>query len=141
MPEEPESQINFQGDQDDHEDAPPGYKDHLEKAFVHKAGLGPHPGKYRGPKHELRHGPAREERAEPTESDIARLVEEEHPGETQELLEKREAAEPTPAQETLEQPPRSQGADKDGSTKPPSKGTPAALGQQAVAPEPPEGEF
>jgi hypothetical protein len=140
MAQEPADSINYPGDQDDFGDAPPGYKDHLEKAFVHKAGLGPHPGKYQGPPHEIRHGPAREDRQEPTEGDIARLIEEEHPGETQELLAKREAVQPGPAQETLEQPPRG-GGSKGQSQKPPGRGTPAALGQQAVAPEPPAGEF
>lgn len=140
MPQEPSDSINYPGDQDDHDDAPPEYKEHLEKAFEHKAGLGPHPGKFRGPGHELRHGPAREERSEPSEGDLARLIEEEHPGETQELLAKREATEPGPAQETLQQPPRGGGA-KQQSQKPPSRGTPAALGQQAAAPEPPAGEF
>jgi hypothetical protein len=140
MPEEPESQINFQGDQDDWEDAPPGFKNHLEKAFIHASGKGENPGKYKGPKHQLRHGPAREERQDPTEGDLARLMEEEHPGETQQLLAKREAEQPSPPQETIEQPPRG-GGGKEGGGKPPSKGTPAALGQQAVAPSPPEGEF
>jgi hypothetical protein len=141
MSEEPESQIQFTGDQDDHESASPEYKDHLEKAFVHKAGLGPHPGKFQGQKHELRHGPAREERADPTEGDLARLIEEEHPGETQAQLAKREAEQPSPPEETIQQPPRGGGGGKEGAGKPPSKGTPAALGQEAVAPPSPEGEF
>jgi hypothetical protein len=134
MAQEPDSQIQFLGDQDDHDDAPVAYKDHLEKAFVHKAGLGEHPGKFKGAKHELRHGPAQEERTDPSEGDIARLVEEEGG------IQGPEAKGPTPAQETLEQPPRG-GGGKEESSKPPSKGTPAALGQEAVAPEPPGGEF
>lgn len=140
MAQEPSDSINYPGDQDDFDDAHPDYKAHLEKAFVHAAGLGPHPGKYKGPPHAIRHGQAREDRQEPSEGDIARLIEEEHPGETQELLAKREEAQPTAAQETLQQPPRG-GGGKEPSQKPPSRGTPAALGQAAVAPEPPAGEF
>jgi hypothetical protein len=37
--------IYFEADQEDFEDAPQEAKDHLWQAFIHKARLGPHPGK------------------------------------------------------------------------------------------------
>jgi hypothetical protein len=142
MPEEPDSSIQFPGDQDDHEDSPPGYQEHLERAFVHKAGLGPHPGRYKGARHQIRHGPAREEREDPQEGDIQRLIVEEHPGEAQEQLAARQTeGQPSPAQETIEQPPsQGGGGGKEGGSKT-SGGTPAAIGAQTVAEPPPAGEF
>jgi hypothetical protein len=140
MPEDPEPQIQFTGDQDDFESASPEYRSHLEKSFIHKAGLGPHPGRYKGPQHRVRHGEEREARSDPTEGDLARLTEEEDPGGPEQLLAKRESEQPSPPEETIQQPPRG-GGGKQGGGKPPSKGTPAALGQEAVAPSPPEGEF
>jgi hypothetical protein len=143
MPEEPESSIQFTGDQDDHEASPPGYQEHLERAFVHKAGLGPHPGRYRGARHEIRHGPAREEREDPQEGDIQRLIAEEHPGEAQQQLAARQAeSQPSPPQETLEQPPsQGGGGGGGGGGGKTGGGTPAAIGAQTVAQPPPAGEF
>ena|SRR5262249_17946648 len=36
-------------EQDEFDALPEEFKEHLWKAFIHKAGFGPHPGKYRGP--------------------------------------------------------------------------------------------
>lgn len=137
---DPAQEINFEGDQDDWDEAPEEMKDHMLAAFAHKAGHGRHPG--HGPhEHHIREGDEQLERQAPTESHLRSLIEEEHPGEAQELLAKRQAAgEPTPAQETMEQPPRAP-AGRQGAAKPPSKGTPAAIGHETVQEPPPAGEF
>lgn len=44
----PSAMMFFAGDQEDWDDQPQEFKDHMLKAFVHKAGLGPHPGEYQG---------------------------------------------------------------------------------------------
>ena len=46
---QPESEICFGDEQDEFDALPEEYREHLWKAFIQKAGLGPHPGKYRGP--------------------------------------------------------------------------------------------
>jgi hypothetical protein len=43
------SEICFSDEQDEFDALPGEFKEHLWKAFQHKAGLGPNPGKYRGP--------------------------------------------------------------------------------------------
>jgi hypothetical protein len=129
--------IHFLGDQDDHDSMPQEYADHMERALVHAAGHGEHPGRYRGPQHRIRHDEEREDRAEPTEGALARLMEEQGPPDLQARAQKEQAP---PPQESVQQPPRDSGG-KSGSSKPPTHPTPAALGQEAVAPEPPSGEF
>jgi len=66
-----QQQIGFQGGGDDDE-MPPEMKAHMLAAFAHKAGLGPHPGMYKGP--------PRRKRAdlddEPTDTDMQRAAEE-----------------------------------------------------------------
>jgi hypothetical protein len=136
MAEEPTGGINFAGDQDDFEERPEEMKEHMMSAFVHNAGLGPHPGKYKGPKHEPTHPKHREG---PSESLLQRLREEEYP----EMMgmEQGQAKPPTPPEEALPpQPPIGGKGGKPGS-KPPSQGTPTAIGHAAVAQPPPAGEF
>jgi len=41
-----ESEIYFSDEQDDFDGVPEEFKDHMWKAFIHKAGLGPNPGKF-----------------------------------------------------------------------------------------------
>ena len=41
--------MSFPGDQEQFEGAPHEWKDHFLAAMKHQAGLGPHPGKYKGP--------------------------------------------------------------------------------------------
>jgi hypothetical protein len=60
-------QIGFQGG-DEEGEMPPEMKDHMLAAFAHKAGLGPHPGKYKGP-------PWRKS-DDPTDADMQRAEEE-----------------------------------------------------------------
>jgi hypothetical protein len=43
------SEIRFSDEQDEFDALPEEFKEHLWKAFQHKAGLSPNPGKYRGP--------------------------------------------------------------------------------------------
>ena len=43
------SEIFFSDEQDEFDALPEEYKDHLWRAFIHKAGLGPNPGLYKGP--------------------------------------------------------------------------------------------
>src|SRR5215475_2116056 len=129
--------MNFPGDQEDWEAMPPEMREHLWKAYQHKAGLGPHPGKYKGPDFEYRNEEG-DERDEPTEGgDLARLREEQETGE-EELHQQEEQREntPTPPQEALPSQPPLQGGKKHGPAKP-SSGTPAAIGQQIVQPPPP----
>lgn len=122
-------EINFEGDQERFEAHHQDERDHLMKALVHHSGLGPNPGKYRGP------GPSPLAEREDTSEALA-----------QEYL--REAGPPgappppgpVPAQETVQQPPPV-GGKKQGKTKPPSGTTPAALGSAAVQPAKPEGEY
>src|ERR1700746_1902285 len=64
-----QQQIGFQGaDEDD--DMPPEMRDHMLAAFAHKAGLGPHPGMYKGPPRKKR------DSDEPTDTDMQRAAEE-----------------------------------------------------------------
>jgi hypothetical protein len=58
MPDQEQSQDQSQdqeqepvSEQDYHDAAPQQMKDHMWAALEHKAGLGPHPGKYSGPEH------------------------------------------------------------------------------------------
>lgn len=118
--------INFEGDQDQFDRMPEEWKDHFMKAVVHKAGLGPHPGIYKGPTKPIDTG-------EPTEAELA----------SERIQEQGPAPElppggPLPPQEAVQQP-------TPGKAKKPSAAphgtTPVALGEQAVQPEPPEGQF
>jgi hypothetical protein len=119
--------INFEGDQDQFDQMPEEWKDHLMKAVVHKAGLGPHPGIYKGPTRPMNTG-------EPTEAELAsERVQEQGPAPMM------PEGGPLPPQESLEQPSPGQGKKKEPSA--PHGTTPVALGQQAVQPEPPEGQF
>jgi hypothetical protein len=68
-----QQQIGFQGGDDD--EMPPEMKDHMLAAFAHKAGLGPHPGIYKGPPRRKR------DRDEPTDTDMQRAAEEPIEGE------------------------------------------------------------
>jgi hypothetical protein len=65
-----EQQIGLQGGDDDDE-MPPEMRDHMLAAFAHKAGLGPHPGMYKGPPRRKR-----ADRDEPTDTDMQRAAEE-----------------------------------------------------------------
>jgi hypothetical protein len=117
----------YSSDQDEWDQMPEEKKEHFMKAMVHQAGLGPHPGKYQGPEQ----GPRMED---PSESALA-------------VAHMREMgpAEPTPPQgpvppqEAVQQP--QPGSGKKQSSKPPTQGTPAAVGAAAVKPESPEGGF
>ena len=58
------SEIFFSDEQDEFDALPEEYKDHLFwRAFIHKAGLGPNPGLYKGPTV----GASADEDLEPTE--------------------------------------------------------------------------
>lgn len=119
--------LNFEGDQDQFDRMPEEWKDHYLKAVVHRAGLGPHPGIYKGPNKPI-------ETEDPTEAELANVrFQEQGPG--QPLPEQP----PLPPQEAVQQPPRPSGGKKPAA--PPHGTTPAGLGQQAVAPEEPSGEF
>jgi hypothetical protein len=63
-----EQQIGFQDP--DEEDMPSEMKDHMLAAFRHEAGLGPHPGMYKGPPRKKRTP------GEPTETDLQSAREE-----------------------------------------------------------------
>lgn len=103
-------------DQDEFDAQPPDWHDHLTKAFLHHTGHGPHPGAY-SPLAELRH----EAEGAPDESE-------------------EQKQQPTPPQEALPtQPPLS--GSKGGDSKPPSKGTPVAIGESVVEPPPPAGDY
>jgi hypothetical protein len=118
--------INFEGDQDLHDSMPEEWKDHLMKAVVHKAGLGPHPGIYKGSNRPR-------DLEEPTEADLAsERIQEQGPGAMT------PEGGPLPPQESVEQP--SPGKAKKPSA-PPHGTTPTAIGEQAVQPEPPAGQF
>lgn len=123
----------FMGDQDEWEAMPQAMRDHMWAAMMHKAGLGPHPGKYKGPKHEPDEEDVVQHSADPTEGELARLREE--------MEAPPEEKGPTPPEEALPPQPPLQGGGGKPAPKPPSKGTPAALGQEAVQPPPPQGEF
>jgi hypothetical protein len=132
---EPVPSLNFQGDQDDWDALPEQFKDHVTKAFMHKAGVGPDPGKYQGPPGILRrHGPDRLGRISPTEGDLAgeRLLETGPAPEVQ-------PGKPLPPQEAIQTPPIA--GKKGKAAAPPHGSTPAQIGSSAVAPEPPAGEF
>jgi hypothetical protein len=76
MNDDTEQQIGFQGGDDD--EMPPEMKDHMLAAFAHKAGLGPHPGMYKGPPRRKR-----ADRNEPTDTDMQRAAEEPIEGEAE----------------------------------------------------------
>lgn len=127
--------MTFQGDQDDWDKTPSTYKDHLTRSFLHAAGLGEHPGKYQGPKHEIRYDQDRNVHEYPTESDLAHQRFEEGlpappmpPG-------------PVPPQETISQPQPGGGKKQGKPGKPPAGTTPAGLGEKAVEPPTPQGEY
>lgn len=91
---DPEQEIGFAGD----EDMPQDFGHHLLDAAAHHVGHGPHPGKYRGPSHEIRENEHQLDRPVPTEGDLARLAEEEGaPEELREQLAKSEGGQPTAA--------------------------------------------
>jgi hypothetical protein len=46
---DPDCLLGHPDEQDEWDQLPEEYKDHLKKAVVHAAGKGPHPGKYHGP--------------------------------------------------------------------------------------------
>lgn len=120
--------LNFEGDQDRFDNMPEEWKDHLTKALLHKAGLGPNPGIYKGSNR-----PRFSE--DPTEADLANayLQEAGPPGAPP-------PQGPVPPQEQVQQP-QAGGGKRQGKQKPPSGTTPTALGAQAVQPEKPEGEY
>jgi hypothetical protein len=64
----------FPGDQEDFDEAPQEFKDHMADAFAHKAGLGPHPGKYQGKG--VKMGEGGTGRDVPTDADRQRAAEE-----------------------------------------------------------------
>jgi hypothetical protein len=118
--------IMFSGDQDDYDALPSEMKEHMTDAIAHMAGVGPHPGKYRGPKPEGR------DPEELTESELAGQYLREHPS---------TPAQPPaqlPPQEAVTQPPQQKGG------RPPAQPhgeTPVATGAAAVKPQEPEGNF
>lgn len=133
-PFEPEGQMNFQGDQDDWDKAPPEWKEHVMKAFLHAAGVGPHPGKYSGPQHQIRYDHERDVHEYPTERDLAHeWMQEQGPAQ------EKQPGGPLPPQEAVQQP--APAGKKKGGGKPPSGTTPTAIGAAAVKPEEPEGGF
>ena len=71
-----EMPIYFEGDQEEFDSYPKEYKEHLEKAFAHAAGLGPDPGKYNGPPPRARTARERLLSDEITEADLQRAREE-----------------------------------------------------------------
>jgi hypothetical protein len=106
-------------DQNEFDKQPSGWHDHLEKAFLHHTGHGRHPGQYKGPS-------------------LAQLRQEmEYP---QQMSEQQGELQPTPPEEALPPQPPLQGG-KSRPSKPPSKGTPTAIGEAAVEKPPPAGEF
>lgn len=133
-PPEPEPQITFQGDQDDWDKAPPEWKEHVTKAMMHAAGVGPHPGKYKGPHHQIRYDHERDVHEYPTESDLAHERFQET-GPAPELP----PGGPLPPQEAVDQPGGGKGK-KQPSAKPHGQ-TPVATAEQVVQPEPPQGGF
>jgi hypothetical protein len=126
--EDTAQEINFEGDQERFETHHQDERDHFVKAMEHHAGLGPDPGKYRGP------GPKEpEEREDTSEALAAEYLREAGPA--RELP----PPGPLPPQESVEQPTPAGGKKKPG--KPPGGTTPAAIGASAVKPEEPEGGF
>jgi hypothetical protein len=108
-------------DQEDFDKHPPQWHEHLEKALLHHTGHGEHPGKYQG-------APSLAElRAEIEYPEQMAMEQGQEP----------ENRPPAPPQEAMEQPPRAQPGQR--GQKPPSKGTPTAIGRETVAPPPPEG--
>lgn len=131
---DPAQEIGFEGD----EEAPAAHRHHIFDAAAHQAGHAPHPGKPKQPRHTIREHPDQLDRPVPTESDLARLREEMEYGE--QLGAQQGQKPPVPPEEALPpQPPLSGGKGKE--AKPPSAGTPTAIGQATVAPPPPAGEF
>jgi hypothetical protein len=109
-------------DQDEFDKQPPEFHEHLEKALLHHTGHGPHPGLYEGPQ------------VPDTTTELAA----EHMRETG-PPEGTPAQGPLPPQEAVSQP--MPGGGKKQGTKPPTQGTPTAIGAAAVKPEAPEGGF
>jgi hypothetical protein len=70
MSDDDDQNIGFQDP--DEEDMPSEMKDHMLAAFAHGAGLGPHPGKYKGPTKRKDAEPD-----EPTETDLDNARQEE----------------------------------------------------------------
>lgn len=120
--------LNFEGDQDQFDRMPEEWKDHYLKAIVHKAGLGPHPGIYKGPNKPI-------ETEEPTEAELAnaRLAE-------QGPAQMAQPGGPLPPQEAVPQPAPG-GGKKQKPSAPPHGTTPTGIAEQAVQPEPPAGQF
>lgn len=117
MPEDSHPSDEIQFDEKDHSHYTPEAQDHFFKAVTHHAGHGPHPGVY---------------------SPLKELVEEmEAPPSSEELAKEQ----PTPPEEALGPQPPISGGKGDHSAKPPSAGTPAAIGHEATAAPPSEGEF
>jgi hypothetical protein len=104
-------------DQDEFDKQPPEWHEHLTKALLHHTGHGEHPGLY-SPLKEL----AEEMGGTPDESELAK-------------------EQPTPPPEAMPPQPPPGGGKGRGGGKPPSQGTPTAIGESVVAPRPPEGEF
>ena len=120
--------INFEDQQEEWEQMHPQKQAHIQAAFVHRAGLGPHPGKYEGPE-------LREPTGDPTVTELASQHMRELPAADPE-----EPKPPVPPQEEI----AGSGPEpqkKAGKGKAPSAGTPAAIGAKAVAPPEPEGNF
>jgi hypothetical protein len=139
------------GDQVDWDmNVPPEYKEHLTKAMVHLAGLGPHPGKYDGPPRRL--ATPETEPDEPHEADMQRAAEMADQG-VQEQDQIPPAALPPPSggpvntpklpiappQEQVPQGPPHAGKKGHGGAggAKPGGNTPAGIAQQVVAPEEP----
>jgi hypothetical protein len=112
--------------ENDQQEWPEEMKDHILKAAAHKAGHGPHPGRYKGP-------PPVDRQPDTTELARERMME---TGPAQELP----PPGPLPPQESVDQPPPA-GGKKKGGGKPPGGTTPTAIGAAAVKPEEPEGGF
>jgi hypothetical protein len=130
MPDEDTAQeINFEGDQERFETHHQDERDHFVRAMEHHAGLGPDPGKYRGP------GPTEPVEREDTSEALAAeyLRETGPPGPPP-------PQGPVPPPEQVQQP-MPGGGKKQGKQKPPSGTTPTAIGAQTVKPPEPEGEF
>lgn len=116
MPEDfhPSEEISF--DEKDSSRYTPEAQEHFFKAMTHHAGHGEHPGRY-SPLREL----IEETQAPPDEAELAKH-------------------QPMPPEEALPpQPPL--GGGKGRGEKPPSQGTPTAIGHEVVAPPPAGGEF
>lgn len=124
---EKSERLNFEGDQDQHDRMPEEWKDHFMKAVVHNAGLGPHPGIYKGPTK-----PVNTE--EPTEAELAsERLQEQGPAPMM------PPGGPLPPQEGVQQP--APPSKKGKPSAPPHGTTPVGVAAQVVQPEPPEGQF